>query len=130
MDIHANYDRRKIFSYNYFTLSIKLMIMKWDNGWQKKLNMLNLNTNFKDHELKNFGFGVFPKGLYIILATKEDVDWITCCIRWFLSLCWQFPLHGKYKWKGINSQNLNFHRSLYVCTQCLWEIMKMVSWEN
>ena len=40
----------------------------------EKLNMLNLNTNFKDHELKNFGFGVFPKGLYIILATKEDVD--------------------------------------------------------
>lgn len=40
----------------------------------EKLNMLNLNTNFKDHELKNFGFGVFPKGLYINLATKEDVD--------------------------------------------------------
>lgn len=36
--------------------------------------MLNLNTNFKHHELKNVGFGVFPKGLYINLATKEDVD--------------------------------------------------------
>lgn len=28
VDIHANYDRRKIFSYNYFTLSSRLMIMK------------------------------------------------------------------------------------------------------
>lgn len=36
--------------------------------------MLNFNINFKDYELKNFGFGVFLKGLYINLVIKEDVD--------------------------------------------------------